>query len=260
MNLRNLLLNFILLNSIFAFCQNENEVIQPILLDKSVLSGIGLNKIELKNEPERAFFQKRLFRGEDIGVYVVSSQSWTSTFDKFWFDEFVYLFNGQSKVTSGGQVDYFHSGEYFFAPKGFEGSWEVQIGDQVHYELSVITNKRADSTQTSKLKHPFIYDKSKLSGVEITFDENGIYEETLAKGVELEVVLSAAKTGIKQEVKIQKDQLVCLLTGMMKLSDASGKVHQFYAGDFFVLPKNFSGFWENKGHGFSKFLLVSAVD
>ena len=37
------------------------EIIKPILLDKEALSGIGLQKIELKKEPERAFFQRNLF-------------------------------------------------------------------------------------------------------------------------------------------------------------------------------------------------------
>ena len=34
---------------------------RPLLLDKSVLSGVGLKKIDFKEEPEKQFYQKRLY-------------------------------------------------------------------------------------------------------------------------------------------------------------------------------------------------------
>ena len=157
--------------------------LSPFLLDKSTLSDLGLKKIKLKNEPERDFFQKRLYGGKEISVYVVSSETWEAPFDAFWFDEFILMLHGQALVTIGDEKIKLYSGERVFSPKGFPGSWKVEIGDYHHYELSVITNQRADSTKISPLKGPMVLDESKLSGAHIELDEEGLHEETLANGI-----------------------------------------------------------------------------
>ena len=131
------------------------EIIKPILLDKEALSGIGLQKIELKKEPERAFFQRNLFRGEDLSIYIVSSESWKTSFDNFSFDELVYILNGKAKVKpEGGEEQTFNSHEFLSVPKGYSGSWEVLAGDNYHYELSVIATKRASQIDTTKSNIP----------------------------------------------------------------------------------------------------------
>jgi len=42
-----------------------------------------------------------------------------------------------------------------------------------------------------------------------------------------------------------EEELCCLLEGRVRLTDASGLVHEFSAGATFVVPGGFSGTWEN---------------
>ncbi len=239
-----------------GFSQDIAVMSKPLLLDKEVLSGVGLGKVELKNEPGRDFFQKRLYRGEDLSVYVVSSQSWQSQFESFWFDEFIYLFNGSADITPKGEAKQrFNNGDFFFAPKGFTGSWEILAGDHYHYELSVITTKRADSSMRSTEIKPRLLRGFQISGSMITFKENGLFEKELTKGPELSILLKAEKP---REAKINnaKEQLIYLLSGQLQLTAMGGSEQKFFTGDFFVLPKGFTGIWQSKGHGIIKMLAV----
>ena len=108
-----------------AWGQNDSaKVLEPILIDKSTLSGIGLEKIELNDQPGREFFQKNLYRGKDLSVYVVSSQSWPGRMDNFAIDEYIFMLNGKARVKpDGGEDHFFQTGEHFFAPKGYTGEW-----------------------------------------------------------------------------------------------------------------------------------------
>jgi len=236
--------------------KSDKEVVKPILLDKSVLSGVGLQPIKLKDTPERKFFQKRLYGGKEISVYVVSSESWTVPFEKFWFDEFIYIFNGKARVGANGKDYHFDTGEYFFAPKGFPGEWEVKAGEHLHYELSVISNKRADSTAVSRYSSPMALDKSVLSGTAIKLNEQGLYEAILADGIELTIKLKAeAPRSLKLE-KAPKEQLICVLSGQLILKDNSGAESRYFSGDYFVIPPNFTGAWKSEGHSLVKYICV----
>lgn len=230
--------------------------IKPILLDKAVLSGVGLDTIALKNEPKRAFFQKNLFRGEELGIYVVSSQTWASNFNNFWFDEFIYLFNGQAQVEpEEGVRQTFSSGDFFFAPKGFTGKWDIQAGDFNHYELSVITNKRADSTLVNTNLNPVLLDKTELSGLNIRLNDAGQYQAVLAEGVELQILFKAEQPQ-QRSVKPKVDQLIHVLSGQLEIIDADKEKHLFHTGDFVVLPNGFQGEQRSIGHGIIKYLVI----
>ncbi len=234
-----------------------DKVVRPILLDKFTLSGIGLEKVTMKDTPERDFFQKRLYRGKEISVFVVSSQSWTAPFDAFWFDEFIYILHGKGKVHLDNREDMtFNSGEYFFAPKGFPGKWEVQAGENYHYELSVITNRRADSTNVSKTKAPHLLDPSIMSGVDITWDEDGLYQEMLADGVELQIFLQAEQPRTVEITSWEKEQLISVQSGIVQLTDSDGEEHTYYTGDFFILPEAYKGTWHSQGHSLCKYVVV----
>lgn len=263
------LLSFLLLITVSA-CEKHKEaptiltpkknVLKPILLNKSALSGIGLKKIDLKDTPQKDFFQKNLYRGTDLSVYIVSSQSWKSKMENFGFDEFIYMLNGQASIKPlKGKMQQFYTGDYFFCPKGFTGDWDIQAGENYHYELSVITTQRADSTQKSKNLVHQLLDRSQLSGVGIQLGTQGLYETNLARGVELVIDLKAEEPR-KSSIKSAKEQLVCLLSGQVNISDANEEVQIFYSGDFFLLPKNFDGLWESKGHGLVKYISVQKTE
>ena len=239
---------------------SSQDVIRPILLDKSVISGLGLKPIPQKEEGKE-FFQKRLYKGKEISVYVVSMNTWTSQFSNFWFDEFLFILNGQAIIEPDhGEKRVFNSGDYFFAPKGFNGEWTV-AADHYYYELSLITNKRADSSIVSPSLFPILLDKEKLSGRNMTIIDStqNKYKEILAKGIEIQIDLNAE---IPQAYAIEndKEQLINILAGVLTLTDAEGEEHQFYKGDFFILPEEFKGQWESKGHQIFKCLSVKEVN
>lgn len=264
-----LLLNILLLITVCACDKNKKaptiltpkkNVLKPISLNKSALSGVGLKKIDLKDTPQKDFFQKNLYRGTDLSVYIVSSQSWKSKMENFGFDEFIYMLNGQARVKPlKGKAQQFYTGDYFFCPKGFTGDWDIQAGENYHYELSVITTQRADSTEKpANLGHQLL-DKSQLSGVGIQLGTQGLYETNLAKGVELVINLKAEEPR-GNTIQNAKEQLVCLLSGQVNISDTNEEVQNFYSGDFFLLPKGFDGRWESKGHGLIKYISVQKTE
>ena len=240
---------------------SEVQVLQPILLDKMSLSGIGLKQINLKNEPERAFFQKNLYRGEELSVYIVSSQSWPGKMDNFSIDEYVYIFNGKSRARpQDGKDIFFQTGEHFVIPKGFTGDWEVMAADNYHYELSVITTQRAPLSEKSSTQFPHLFDKDKLSGLSITLDENGTYHDQLYLGDELHIFLHAENPQTKTLSTPAQEQLLHLLAGQLSLTDTQGKVHTFFTGDFVIIPKGFTGKWESQGHGLMKCIGVEKAN
>ena len=240
-----------------AGAQEIKEEVKPIGLDKSVLSGVGLEKIALKDEPKKEFYQKNLFWGKELGVFVVGTESWVNTTTNYPFDEFIYMYNGEAIVKPVvGTSQIFYSGDYFFAPKGFNGDWEIKGNNQIHYELSVITTTRTDSTKTRRNPSHILFEKSKLSGNGIILNEGGYYEQVLQKGAELTVRLIGEKIGKRPLAKTIKEQLIHILAGQIQITDAKASVHTYYAGDFFVLPKGLAGTWSTDGHKLVKYLSV----
>ncbi|MEO0573047.1 MAG: cupin domain-containing protein [Bacteroidota bacterium] len=241
--------------------QKSNEDIKPIGLDKSTLSGVGLEKIDLKEEPEKDFYQKNLFWGKELGVFVVGTESWVNTITNYPFDEFIYMYNGEAIVKpTQGTSQIFYSGDYFFAPKGYHGDWEIKGNNQIHYELSVITTTRTDSTKIHKNSSHRLFPKSVLTGNTIVLNDAGYYEQVLQKGAELTVKLIGEKMGERPLIKTTREQLIHILAGQIKIIDAKADVHTYYAGDFFVLPKGLVGTWATDGHNLVKYLTVEKTN
>ena len=255
----------ILLLSFFLFVQlvangqaNEKGFSSPLLLDRSVLSGIGLQKIDLADEPEKDFYQKNLFRGKDISVYVVSTETWNNRMDQFPFDEFIYMYQGEALIKPDeGRGQIFHSGEFFFAPKGFTGEWEIRSGDFLHYELSVIATRREDKSAIIQGDQHLLFDKSILSGAHITLNEEGRYAHILKAGAELKVELKAEQPRVNAGFSVDQDQMIQLLSGRIIVITPDNKETKFYTGDFFILPAGCRGNWSSDGHGLIKYLVVS---
>lgn len=246
------LLLFVLPHTTFA----QGEATDPILLDRSILSGVGLQKIEFPDEPEREFFQARLYRGTAISVYVVSSGNRVNQMEGFPFDEFVYMLQGEAIIRpSFGASQTFHSRDFVFAHRGFTGDWEINGGEYFHYELSVIASSRADSNMVADdLRHKK-FPTASLSGLEISLDETGFFEQSLEEGVELSVKLigEAPRT---TNLRATPEQLIYLLSGQITIQGESGSKQEFYSGDFFILPQDCAGIWTSAGHGLIKYLSV----
>ncbi len=236
-----------------------NEIIRPLLLDKATLSGVDLKPITNPNEPERQFFQKNLYRGPEISVYIVSSETWPGQMNNFGIDEFLFVLNGQARISPlHGAERLFKTGDYFFAHRGYTGGWETQ--GEYYYELSVITTKRAASTEQLTGRLPQLLDRAKLSGFGLTkVDSSGSserYRDLLASGVELSVSVEAETPQAYKIANPLPEQLVGVLAGKITITAADGQSDTFYAGDWFVLPHGFTGTWSSEGHRLCRTLRI----
>lgn len=227
------------------------EAIKPLRLDAATLSGLNLESVTNTKEPDRKLFQRNLYKGREISVYIVSSESASATHDSYGIDEFLYLINGGAMLKpKGGTEQNHYTGDFFIAPRGYVGEWETIGGTDFHHELSVISTRRNKNEIDPNKIQPFAIDKKKLSGIGITkIDaEKEIYQDVIYEGHELTIVLNAEAATQKEIRKPLKEQLIYVIAGSVTITDGNGKKQDFFAGDFFVLPAGFMGKWESKGH------------
>ena len=247
-------------NSILAFKLSFVRI-EPILVEKEAFSGIGLRSVTNAKEPNRKLFQKNLFRGKDISVYIVSSERAMTNHKDMGIDEFIYLINGSARMKPNGENErFYNTGEFFLAPKGYSGEWETLGATKYHYELSVITTGRTPKGKFGKSKSPYKIDSKKLSGQGLTkiktADGKEFYRDELYKGIELELSLEAEE-GRQIELPLTtEDQLIYVIAGKVTLTANGGKPKTFYTGDFFIIPRDFKGTWESKGHHLFRSLRV----
>ncbi len=244
-------------NSVIRNSESQNKtIITPVLLDKSILSGINLDSIKLKDQPDRAFFQKSLYQGSEISAYMISSQTATKYFKSFPLDEFVYLMNGKAKLRPKNAIPYeFNTGDYIVVNKGFNGNWKTIGGNKYHLELSVVSNKRSNQKNIQNNQIPFKIDNDLISGVNDYEIENKI----IYSGKELEITLEAEKPQSIQIINSKKEQFIHILSGMVKITPNEGNNKIFYTGDFFILPKGFNGKWQSEGHHLFRTLKVVSI-
>ena len=265
MKTKYIILLLFLMTISYSHAQKENDkpskkVVTPILLNKTLLSGIGLDSIYLKDQPKRSFFQKQVYRGTDISVYMISSGTASKYFESFPIEEFIYMMNGKAVLEPKDQESYeFSKGDFVAIPKGYKGNWTTVGGNKYHLELSVISNKRADAKAFSKIKNPFAFDRNLLSGTNMTSSKKDHYLDILYSGIELQITLNAEKPSRKTIVNSQREELIHILNGMVEITPINGAKETFYAGDFFVLPKGFHGDWVSKGHNLFRLMRISAV-
>jgi len=234
------------------------SVVKPLLLDRAALSGLGLQPVSNANEPDRRLFQKNLYRGPSISVYIVSSETASKKHEDYGIDEFIYLINGRARLNpdQGEQVMQ-TPGDFFFVPKGYAGEWETQGGTEFYHELSVISTRRSQvNTSALKAKSQEL-DKDKIAGVGITkVGEEEHYFDELYSSVELKVQLEAEPSGQRMIVTPLPEQLIYIVAGSLSLTPTGGESETFYTGDFVVLPDGFTGEWNCEGHHLFRSLRV----
>ena len=219
---------------------------QPILLDRATLSGLNLAAVKDPKQPDRKLFQKRLYRGPDISVFVVSSESATATHQSYPFDEFLFLINGSARMKETDGREYrMDTGNFFVAPKGFAGEWETIGGGQFHHELSVITTQRNHDKAASANGKPCQINARQLSG---TGAGSANKPQLLFSGAELKVQTTAEKPLTARFDGKQPEQLIRIIVGSLVLTPIRGKPQTFFAGDFVVIPSGFQGTWKSKAH------------
>lgn len=243
----------------FSFSQEiaKDSIIEPFKIDEKYLSGLDIPKLELKAYPEREYYQKRLYKGSELSIFILSSETAINEIKNFPIDEFVYYINGRADIEiKNSTAINFYSGDYLFVPKGFSGNWTNNGGNKYHLELSVISNKRADSTSTQKEKEPFLLNKELISGIGLTELSPKKYSDLLYSGVELEVLTESEESCEKKIDNNKKEEFIHVLNGTVSIKPINGKEQTFYRGDFFILPKRFSGSWKSEGIDLLRILKV----
>lgn len=114
------------------------------------------------------------------------------------------------------------------------------------------------------MKLPYLLDKEKLSGIGITKVSSAknreSYKDKLFGGAELSVYLQS-ETPQRIEIKNSiEDELIWVSSGTVAVTPKIGKTQTFYTGDFFILPKGFTGTWESKGHHLFRSLRVKKAE
>lgn len=233
------------------------QKIKPILLDKKALSGLGLKRVTSSSDPDRVLFQKQLYRGKEISVYLVASETKTAQWEDYGMEEFIYVLNGRARLKPATTAEtFFHPGDFFIVPKGYVGEWETQGGETFYYELSVIANQRATSVDDELI--PVLMDKAKIAGIGLTPSE--VREETfidlLHHGQDLSISTHSEKPSFIADFVCEQEQLIYIISGSLTLETEGEPSTSYYAGDFVVIPKGFAGSWKSEGHELFRTLRV----
>ena len=157
--------------SVVSFGQESSTKPVPEVLgiDRNVLSGLNIPRFKLPKTPEREYYQKRLFGGSDLSVFILSSATADNKIESFPIEEYVYYIQGKADINLASKEHItFLGGDHLFVPKGFKGVWKNSGGNLLHLELSVISTRRSKKDVVSKPKKPFLLDRLKLSGFGLT--------------------------------------------------------------------------------------------
>jgi len=238
--------------------QKLDSVINPVTFNKRELSGLDIPRRVLNDYPNRDFFQKRLYKGSELSVYILSSETATNELTNFPIEEFIYFMNGKAKIEpKDAEEKTFLQGDYIIMPKGYTGKWTNQGGNKYHLELSVISNKRTDSTLTSKLKTPTILNKELLSGVGIFSQDSTNYYDILYSGIELTIATKSEMPTERKITNLNEDKFIRILNGILTLTPKKGSPKIFYKDDILIIPKNFTGTWKSEAANLFRALVVT---
>jgi hypothetical protein len=127
--------------------------------------------------------------------------------------------------------------------------------------VSMSFTSSAEEASNTVVKSPIRLDKDMISGIGLEAtpwpDEARLTKWSfLYTGSELSVSVFESRSkkledsgkGSKAFVKgYPYDQFVIVLSGKSVLTDEAGRAQSFSAGDFFVVPKGFTGTWEEFG-------------
>jgi len=236
-----------------------DTLITPLALDRGYLSGLDLDPVRSSWDPDRKLFQKKLYRGTDLGVYVVSSETATATWEDYSIDEFIYVINGRARLRPQGLSDqYFTPGSFFVAPYGYKGDWETQGGTEYYHELSVVAVQPDTSRKPLQIT-PHRLDSDKIAGIGLTQEPNPDTElrDVLYDGAQLHIVLYALQgSSHPQSIEISEDELIYVIAGSIEYKTGQSSTI-FYAGDFFILPKGYNGRWQCRGHHLYRYISVT---
>lgn len=225
------------------------KIIKPVPLDPSAISGLGLKKVTSSADPNRLLFQKMLYQGEEIRVFVVASETKTAYWEDYSIEEFIYIINGRARLNPAtAEERFYYPGDFFLVPKGYKGEWETQGGHSFYHELSVIANER--DAAPSNDPNPVLMNKAKIAGIQLTPDnhQENSFDDVLQRGKDLTISTQSESPRTIEDFESTSEQLIYIIAGALTLEVESGEHFHFQTGEFFVLPKGFQGAWISEGH------------
>ena len=237
----------------------------PVRMDPDKMAGLGLTPapndgfIDILVEGELEFQVASLFAGEELRAVIFGSTPAKTDHRNrpLEYDEFVLVLNGKLILAEqNGRVQEFTPGDAVVLPKGFTGTWEMQ-GD--YRELAVVPQQPDEITEEGG--SPVRMDPDSMAGLGLTSIPNdgfidilveGELEFTIANlfsGEDLRVVVvesTPAKTDHRNR-PLEYDEFVLVLNGRLVLTEQNGRIQEFTPGDALVVPKGYTGTWEQQG-------------
>jgi uncharacterized cupin superfamily protein len=237
----------------------------PVRMDREKMAGLGLTSVpndgfvDILVEGELQFRAATLFSGEELRVVVFESTPAKTDHRTrpLEYDEFVLVLNGKLILAEqDGRVQEFLPGDAVILPMGYNGTWEMQ-GD--YRELAVIVQQPASGAEEGG--SPVRLDPDNMAGLGLTPIPNDAFIDILVEG-ELEFEIARLFNGVDmlavvvestpaktdhRNRPLEYDEFVLVLNGKLVLTERNGAVHEFTPGEALIVPKGYTGTWEQQG-------------
>lgn len=235
-----------------------DQVIVPFDIPESYISGLDLSERELDAHPGKDFFQRRVYRGESLSVFVLGGETMVNEQTDFPIDEFIYYLNGHADIEADGRNLTVLGGDYAIAPKGWVGTWTNNGTPRHNLELSVISTQR--SNEKSNLRSPFRIDRRALAGITTSELDGGQAIDLVYAGPELIVTIATQDLGTRRIDAKTPEAFYHILSGSVTITPDGSTPTQFFVGDNFVLPNSFAGDWGIEGRNGLRVIKVVAQE
>lgn len=110
---------------------------------------------------------------------------------------------------------------------------------------------------------PVLLDKAALSGLGLEAvtaawapPDRELFSKVLYSGEKFDVIVMAGDTARTHFESYEFDEFVYVINGQATLTDDTGYAQTFQTGDFFMVPKGFSGEWLSQGNRYYQELIV----
>lgn len=109
----------------------------PTLIDRSNMSGFGLESFVFGPQPDLEANRKTMHDGAELAISILEVESNSGEFTDM-AEEFVYVVSGSATLTAvGGEPQTFYKGDMFVVPEGWSGTWAVE-GNHLYRELIAV--------------------------------------------------------------------------------------------------------------------------
>jgi uncharacterized cupin superfamily protein len=237
----------------------------PVRMDPDKMAGLGLTSVpndafvDILIDGELNIEIASLFEGEELRAAIFGSTPATTDHrDRpLEYDEFVLVLNGKLILTEqNGNAQEFTPGQTVVLPKGYTGTWEMQ-GE--YRELAVVPSQPSAIGNTGG--SPVRLNTDHLAGLDLTPIPNDGFIDILVEGeldfeigqlfsgedfMAVAVESTPAKTDHRNR-PLEYDEFVYVLNGKLVLTEQSGATHEFHPGEALVVPKGYTGTWQQIG-------------